>query len=106
MDRGEERFKERRNSDPFYEDQPLNELDNDVHVAIEKATKPHVAVPDFNRFTNGGKEKRIVDVKQEEETKQKKQSSNLTKAKTTYDVKNIFTGNATAKKKKAAAKKK
>ena len=59
MDKGEERFKEKLPEDPFYDDQPLNELDNDVHGALVKATKPEVSVPDFKRYTNGGKEKRI-----------------------------------------------
>jgi len=72
MDKGEERFKERLNSDPFYDDQPINELDNDVHVALEMAIKPKIAVPDFNRYTNGGKEKKITDVVQEEEKKVQK----------------------------------
>mmetsp|Transcript_1685 Transcript_1685/g.2334 ORF Transcript_1685/g.2334 Transcript_1685/m.2334 type:complete len:405 (+) Transcript_1685:613-1827(+) len=72
MDRGEERFRERLNPDPLYEDLPLNELDNDVQGALEKAVKPSVSVPDFKRYTNGGKEKRITDVILEEETKEKK----------------------------------
>lgn len=62
-------------------------------------------MPDFNRFTNGGKEKKIADVVVEEESKQKKQADNLTKAKTNYAVKKHFKGNAAAKKKKAAKKK-
>ena len=59
MDRGEERFREKLNPDPLYEDLPLNELDNDVMAALEKATKPAISVPDFNRYTEGEKSKRI-----------------------------------------------
>lgn len=62
MDRGEERFREKMNQDPFYDEQPLNELDNDIQGALERGTKPAIAVPDFNRYTNGGKEKKIKDV--------------------------------------------
>ena len=103
MDRGEERFKERLNQDPFYEDQPINELDNDLHGALDKAIEPKVAVPDFNRYTNGGKEKKIADVVYEEEKKEKQKNQNKNQAKNSYDVKRVFPGNA--KKKKKAPKK-
>ena len=66
MDKGEERFKEHVNADPLYDDLPLNELDNDVLAAMDKAIKPKVAVPDFNRYLNGGKDKKIKDVVEEE----------------------------------------
>lgn len=104
MDKGEDRFKERANPDPFYDDQPINEIDNDLHGALDKAIKPQVAVPDFKRYTNGGKEKKIRDVVEEEEKKEKKVKEDATKSKTQYGVKNIFKGSS--KKKKVAAKKK
>ena len=106
MDRGEERFKERLNPDPFYDDQPINELDNDVYKAMEKGVKPHVAVPDFKRYTNGGKEKKITELVQEEDKKQQKTSENVNRAKTTYGVGTVFRNGAPAKKKKASKKKK
>ena len=108
MDKGEERFKERLNPDPFYDDQPINELENDVYTAMEKAIKPHVAVPDFKRYTNAGKEKNITAVVEEEEKKEKKKTENIAKAKTSYGVGTVFKGAGMAAKKKkvAAAKKK
>ena len=106
MDKGEERFKEKLNLDPFYEDQPINELDNDVLKAMDKAVKPHVAVPDFKRYTNGGKEKKITEVVQEEEKKEKKTMDNKNKNKSTYGVGQVFRNGAPAKKKKVAKKKK
>ena len=102
MDRGEERFRERLNPDPLYDDLPLNELDNDVQGALEKAIKPAVSVPDFNRYTNGGKQKKITDVVQEEEAKTKKKTEDKAKSKNTYGVKTLF---GHSKKKKAAKKK-
>ena len=108
MDRGEERFKERLNPDPFYDDQPLNELECDVHAALERGVKPRVAAPDFNRYTNGGKEKGIADVRHEEDQKQQKRKENVNKAKSAYGVGTVFrNGQApTAKKKKGQGAKK
>ena len=94
---GEERFKERLNPDPFYDDQPINELDNDVHEAL-KAVRPKVTVPDFARYTAGDKIKNINTVKQEEEEKETRTNANLAKSKTAYQVKNNFKGNAKGKK--------
>ena len=106
MDKGEERFKERLNPDPFYDDQPINELDNDVIKAMDTAVKPKVAVPDFKRYTNGGKEKKITDVVKEEEKKDKKKTENLSKAKSNCNVGQVFRNGAPPSKKKKAAKKK
>ena len=44
-----ERFPQKLNQDPLYDDLPLNELDNDILGALQ-ATKPKVNVPDFNRY--------------------------------------------------------
>lgn len=41
MSAGEARFGQKIPDDPFYYDQPLNELNNDVQTAL-KATKPNV----------------------------------------------------------------
>ena len=103
MDRGEERFREKLNPDPLYDDLPLNELDNDIYGALEKGTKPQVSVPDFNRFANGDKSKKIDDLINEYEGKAKKDNENVGRSKNSYSVKNVFPGNA--KKKKAAKKK-
>ena len=97
MSKGEERFKEKLNEDPFYEDQPLNELDNDVHEAL-KAVRPKIPVPDFNRYTAGEKIKDIKAVKEDIEKKEKKVTENAQKSKTTYQVKNNFKGAAKGKK--------
>lgn len=86
MNRGEERFREKLNADPLYDDLPINELDNDIQGALEKATKPAVSVPDFNRYTDGGKAKRIEDVKMAQDMKDKKTNENKSKAKTQYGV--------------------
>ena len=88
MDKGEERFREKLNPDPLYDEQPINELDNDIMGALEKGTKPHVAVPDFKRYTNGGKEKKLSEVVQEEESKNQKKAENQMKSKTAYSVGN------------------
>ena len=98
MDRGAERFKEKLNADPFYDEQPLNELDNDVDKALA-AVRPKVNVPSFDRYTNGDKGKDIKAVKEEEAVKDEKKTANLAKSKSAYQVKNNFAGNAKAKKK-------
>ena len=77
-----------------------------MHGALEKAVKPHVAVPDFKRYTNAGKEKIIADVVQEEDKKDKKKAENVNRAKTTYGVGTVFRNGAPPSKKKKAAKKK
>ena len=97
MSKGEQRFKEKLNEDPFYEDQPLNELDNDVHEAL-KAVRPKIPAPDFNRYTAGDKIKNIKAVKEEIEEKEKKVTENNLKSKTTYQVKNNFKGAKKGKK--------
>lgn len=61
MDRGEERFRERLHEDPFYDEQPLNELTNDVTGALIKGTKPEATAVDFNRYE---KAEKVKDVKQ------------------------------------------
>ena len=97
MDRGEERFREKMNADPFYDEQPLNELDNDVHEAL-KAVRPKVNVPSFDRYTAGDKVKDINAVKKDEDEKDQKKTENVAKSKTAYQVKNNFKGNAKGKK--------
>ena len=57
----EERFPQKLNKDPFYEDQPLTELKIDVDNAL-KATKPNVPVVDFKRYEKT-KEKHNLDLK-------------------------------------------
>ena len=83
MDRGAERFPEKLNADPFYDEQPLNELDNDVHEAL-KAVRPKVNVPSFDRYIAGDKIKDINAVKDEEDKKEQKTTENLVKSKTAY----------------------
>ncbi len=57
--------------DPFYDEQPLTELNIDVDKAL-KATKPNVSVADFNRYEKT-KEKHNLDLKvvMEKEEEQK-----------------------------------
>ena len=43
-------------TNPFYEDQPLNELQNDINAAL-KANGPANAAPDFKRYDIAGKNK-------------------------------------------------
>ncbi len=52
MDKGEERFPDKPNKDPFYDEQPLTELNIDVDKALQ-ATKPEVSAPDFKRYIAG-----------------------------------------------------
>ena len=68
MDRGGERFKEKINADPFYDDLPLNELDNDIDKALN-AVRPKASVPNFDRYTAGDKGKDINAVKKDEDDK-------------------------------------
>ena len=65
----EERWKTKLNEDPFYEDQPLNELTNDVLEALEKGTKPERKAPDFNRYDAGDKNKDLKEVMNIEDRK-------------------------------------
>lgn len=58
----EQRFKQVTNPDPFYEDQPLNEIDNDVLMALEKGTKPEKRAPAFDRYDAGLKNRDIKEV--------------------------------------------
>lgn len=78
-----------------------------MHGALQNAIKPAISVPDFKRYTNGGKEKKIQDVIQEADIKTKKTTADKSRAKDAYAVKKHFKGgSAAAKKKKAAAKNK
>ena len=46
--------------DPFYDEQPINELDNDVMGAMIKATRPDVGGVNFKRYESGGKSDTIT----------------------------------------------
>lgn len=73
MNRGEERFKEKLNPDPFYDELPLNELDNDIDKALN-AVRPKASVPNFDRYTAGDKSKDLNAVKREEDEKEQKKA--------------------------------
>ena len=67
MNGGEPRFKDRLPEDPFYQDQPLNELKNDITAAL-KAIKPNVPQANFGK--GGAKDNRdLKEVMREQDQK-------------------------------------
>lgn len=68
----EDRWKTKLPEDPFFDDQPLNELTNDVMAALEKGTKPERRAPDFKRFDAADKNKDLKEVMEIADKKTKK----------------------------------
>ncbi|CDW74037.1 UNKNOWN [Stylonychia lemnae] len=97
-----ERFPDKVSKDPFYNDQPLTELNIDIDKAIQ-ATKPNIPVVDFKRYEKV-KEKEHQDLKyireMIEEIKQKDQQTKK-EQKEKFKVDKIFPQNG----KKPAVKK-
>ena len=88
--------------DPFYEDQPINELDNDVMGAMIKATRPDVGGVDFKRYENKGKSDTIKTVIEKNEKNQVSKKERVAAAKDRYQIKNHFAPAPKGKKKKSA----
>jgi len=61
MGKAEERdmYKVKLHADPFYEEQPINELDNDIMKSLVNSTRPEISGPDFKRYTNADKNKNM-----------------------------------------------
>lgn len=102
----EDRWKPVRHEDPFYEDQPINELTNDVLAALDKGTKPEKNAPNFKRYDAAGKNQDLKTVMEVEEKKTKAQTENKQKSKEAYQVKNNFQSTEAQRKKARAAKQK
>jgi hypothetical protein len=64
MGKAEERdiYKVKLHADPFYDEQPINELDNDIMGSLVKSTKPEPSAPDFSRYTNNDKNKNLPQI--------------------------------------------
>lgn len=91
MARMEERFPIKLHKDPFYEDQPITDLNIDLDKAI-LSTKPNVAVVDFNRYPKT-KEKENLDLKVVMEVEEKKKNDFVDKkkaAKEKFQIKQLF----------------
>ncbi len=101
MDGGEARFKQRLPEDPFYDDQPLNELNNDINAAL-KAIKPNVPTVKISK-SSARDNRDLREVILEQDKKDEKFKIAKEKNKEKYQVKNNFTP---AKKTTKFAKKK
>lgn len=104
MGKAEERHinKIKIHDDPFYDEQPLNELDNDIMGSLIKATRPEINGPDFKRYTNADKNKNLPQIMEQEEAKEVKKTENKKKSKDNYAVKNHFLPSKSKKGKKKA----
>mmetsp|Transcript_22576 Transcript_22576/g.21753 ORF Transcript_22576/g.21753 Transcript_22576/m.21753 type:complete len:98 (+) Transcript_22576:490-783(+) len=69
FDKYSERFQEVLNKDPFYDEQPLTELNIDIDKAM-KSTKPQVSVPNFNRYEKVKENNNLKKVMEENQKKE------------------------------------
>ena len=89
--------------DPFYDDQPINELDNDILAAFD-AIKPEPRKTNFAKQSAGDKNKDLKQVMREQDAKDRKILAAKEESKQKYTVKNNFTPRPAQKAKVAARK--